>query len=127
MMKASASLKKQSPLSPELPIVALTKKLMQIIYADKLPTPAEGPATMTRNVVQVLEYPFLPPPALAGGSQLTRSRILEKILCQMLQDAAGLREGPIARCTSKKKENEKYSLFTWQVLVCTLRNNFGAP
>lgn len=54
-MKALASLKKQSPLPRDLTIVAFKKKIMQIIYAAKLPTLAEGPASMTRKVVLVLE------------------------------------------------------------------------
>lgn len=113
-MKVFASLKEQSPLSR----VALTKKLMQIIYSDKLPTPAEGPASMTRKGVSISSSPC---------SNWTRSR--QRAWNKLLQDAAGLSKGGSNNQVDqqKKKENEKCSHFTWQVLVRTLRNNFGAP
>lgn len=109
LMKAFASLKKQSPLSRHLTIIALTKKIMQIIYADKLPTPAEGPASMTRKVVLVLRVSissFSP----CSSWRRSRQRAWKKSCAKFSKmQQVFLREGPITRRTSKKRKWEIFA------------------
>lgn len=106
LMKALASLKKQSPLPRDLTIVAFKKKIMQIISAAKLPTPAEGPASMTRKVVLVLEslhflFPLL---QLEGHSWQEAGRAWKKSCTKYSEmQQVFLREVPVTKWTSKKE------------------------
>lgn len=115
LMKALASLKKQSPLPRDLTIVAFKKEN----NANNICSQATNTCRRTCQYDQEGrtgpgESLFLVPPAPAGGSQLTGSRqSLEEILYQMLWGAAGLSKG--GTCNQVDQQKRKLEIFAFHL------------